>query len=160
MSGIQNWQTLKDLATQLLIKYKSGTLVTQYCFCVSGFLRICVCLCRVWSSQAFPHVVHLDGCVRRLRPSRQWCKVKHVTSSQAKSQMLKSKNVNLHPSVFSSVITFLDQKSYVIFIRIKLVLSSQYSPVQSITAQSSKVHNTPVQLSCSPVHPGTAHHPC
>ena len=53
--------------------------------------------CMVWStqSQAFPHVVHLDGCVRRLRPSRQWCKVKHVTSSQAKSLMLKSKNVNL-----------------------------------------------------------------
>ena len=110
MSGIQNWQTLKDLATQLLIKYKSGTLVTQYCFCVSGFLRICVCLCSVWRSQAFHHVVHLDGCVRRLRPSRQWCKVKHVTLSHAKSLMLKSKNVNLHPGVFSPVPTLFRSK--------------------------------------------------
>ena len=30
--SLTNWQTLKDRATQLLLKYKSGALVTQYIF--------------------------------------------------------------------------------------------------------------------------------
>ena len=33
-------QTLKDRATQLLIKYKSGALVTQCCFVVFSFEMI------------------------------------------------------------------------------------------------------------------------
>ena len=34
-----DWQTLKDSATQLLIKYKSGALVTQYFSLPRGFIQ-------------------------------------------------------------------------------------------------------------------------
>ena len=34
--SLTDWQTLKDRATQLLIKYKSGALVTQYAPGVRG----------------------------------------------------------------------------------------------------------------------------
>ena len=55
--GLTQAQTLKNRATQLLIKYKSGALVTQ---CIGDCSKPNLVRRRVWSRSVGVHCVHLE----------------------------------------------------------------------------------------------------